>query len=56
MSKNTDRYKADLSHLDLETLEEIETESFERFRPKKIKPGKDKKQSQKIMFQEEREQ
>lgn len=35
MSKNHDRYKEDLSHLDIETLEDMETESFERFRPKK---------------------
>ena len=42
MSKNIDRYKEDLSHLDIETLEEIETQSFERFRPKKQKPEKGK--------------
>ena len=40
MSKNQDRYKEDLSHLDIETLDEIETQKFERFHPKKGKPVK----------------
>jgi hypothetical protein len=40
MSKNIDRYKADLSHLDIETLDELETQKFERFHPKKQKPVK----------------
>ena len=35
MSKNIDRYKEDLSHLDIETLDELETPKFERFHPKK---------------------
>ena len=41
MSKNHDRYKEDYSHLDVEKLEEIDTEKFEKFRPKKknVKPN-----------------
>ena len=35
MSKNHDRYKEDLSHLDIEELDELETQKFERFHPKK---------------------
>ena len=44
MSKKEDRYKADLNHLDPETLEDLETKKFERFRPKK-KPAPKKKKS-----------
>jgi hypothetical protein len=35
MSKNQDRYKEDYVHTDLEQLEEMETEHFEKFKPKK---------------------
>ena len=47
MSKNQDRYKEDLSHLDTETLEELEPKKFERFHPKKQKPVKGKYSHQK---------
>lgn len=45
MSKNHDRYKEDYSHLDIEKLEEIDTEKFEKFRPKKSKDIKSKDKS-----------
>ncbi len=35
MSKKHDRYKEDYSHIDIEELEEMATEKFEKFRPKK---------------------
>jgi hypothetical protein len=35
MSKNHDRYKEDYTEIDVEELDEIETEKFEKFRPKK---------------------
>ena len=37
MSKNHDRYKEDYSTIDIEQLEEIDTEKFEKFRPKNKK-------------------
>ena len=37
MSKKYDRYKEDYTEIDVEELEEIETERFEKFRPKKSK-------------------
>lgn len=42
MSKNHDRYKEDYSHVDIEQLEEIDTEKFEKFRPKNKKNIKSK--------------
>lgn len=44
MSKNHDRYKEDYTNLveDLEYLEEVETQKFEKFRPKKKNPSKTK--------------
>lgn len=42
MSKNHDRYKEDYSHIDLEQLEEMPVEKFEKFRPKKKDAGKSK--------------
>ena len=35
MSKNIDRNKVDLTHLDIDELDELETPKFERFHPKK---------------------
>jgi len=35
MSKNQGRYKEDYTHTDIEELEDMTTESFEKFRPKK---------------------
>lgn len=44
MSKKEDRYKADLNHLDLQELDELETKKFERFHPKKkVAPKKKQK-------------
>ena len=43
MSKKQDRYKEDYAHEDLEKLEEMETEHFEKFRPKKTKQKGKKK-------------
>lgn len=40
MSKNIDRNKVDLTHLDADELDELETQKFERFQPKKQKPTK----------------
>lgn len=40
MSKNNDRYKEDYSNVDIEELDEIETEKFQKFRPKKKKNKK----------------
>ena len=47
MSKNHDRYKEDYSTIDIEQLEEIDTEKFEKFRPKNKKKiqGKSKDNS-----------
>ena len=47
MSKNHDRYKEDYSTIDIEQLEEIDTEKFEKFRPKNKKniQGKSKDKS-----------
>lgn len=44
MSKNQDRYKEDYIALveNIEELDEIETEKFEKFRPKKKNPSKTK--------------
>lgn len=49
MSKNHDRYKEDYAHIDTEQLEEMETERFEKFRPKKktASSHKDKKKPEK---------
>ncbi len=44
MSKNQDRYKEDYSHIDIEELEEMDTEKFEKFHPKK-KPAPKKKEN-----------
>jgi hypothetical protein len=35
MSKNHARYKEDYTHLNEEFLDEVETEKFEKFHPKK---------------------
>jgi hypothetical protein len=42
MSKNHDRYKEDYINLieNVEELDEIETQKFEKFRPKKKNPSK----------------
>lgn len=40
MSKNNDRYKEDYSNVNIEELDEIETEKFQKFRPKKKKNKK----------------
>jgi hypothetical protein len=40
MSKNNGRYKEDYTEIDIEELDEMETEKFEKFRPKK--KGKNK--------------
>ena len=47
MSKNHDRYKEDYSTIDIEQLEEIDTEKFEKFRPRNKKniQGKSKDNS-----------
>ena len=42
MSKNQDRYKEDYLDKDIEEFDEIETEKFEKFRPKKSKDIKSK--------------
>ena len=53
MSKNHNRYKEDLSHLDINTLEDLETKKFERFHPKKKEA---KKQTPKKSARKESEQ
>ena len=35
MSKNQDRYKEDYTEVDIERLDELDTEKFEKFHPKK---------------------
>ena len=47
MSKNVDRYKEDLSHLDIEVFDEIETPKFEKFQSKNGKSAKKEKQGKK---------
>ena len=35
MSKNQDRYKEDYIHIDMDELDELEVEKFQKLRPKK---------------------
>jgi len=42
MSKNHDRYKEDYTSIDIEELDEIETQKFQKFRPKKKEKNKTK--------------
>jgi len=42
MSKNQDRYKEDYVNIDIEKLEEMEVEHFEKFHPKKKESVKSK--------------
>lgn len=47
MSKNHDRYKEDYLQKDADELLEIETEKFEKFRPKKKQANKAKQKGPK---------
>jgi len=53
MSKNHDRYKEDYSTVDIERLEEIDTEKFEKFRPKNKKNIKGKSKDNSIKKDDE---
>lgn len=47
MSKNQDRYKEDYIHIDMDELDELEVEKFQKLRPKKKGAAKkDKKSSE----------
>lgn len=47
MSKNQDRYKEDYTHIDIEELDEMEVQKFQKLRPKKkTTPKKNKKASE----------
>jgi hypothetical protein len=46
MSKNQDRYKEDYTHIDMDQLDELEVEKFQKLRPKKTAPKTKKKPSE----------
>lgn len=54
MSKNYDRYKEDYVNVDIEALEEIPTERFEKFRSKKKEKNKPKYKDAKRSDDEDR--